>query len=83
MGFMLLKNRRFAKIAFIDSINEVAIKQNKWYKDLSECCSEDLLRIMIADLDKDKDIPLERYTIPKCIGYHFEEIMDTGRIIQL
>jgi hypothetical protein len=62
--------------AFIDYINEVAIKQNKWYKNLGECCSEDLLRIMIADLDKDKNIPLEKYTIPRCIGYYFSEIMD-------
>jgi hypothetical protein len=62
--------------AFIDYINEVAIKQNKWCKNLDECFSRDLLRIMIADLDKDKDIPLEKYTIPKCIAYYFSGIMD-------
>lgn len=27
--------------AFIDYINEVAIKQNKWYKNLGECCGRD------------------------------------------
>lgn len=32
---------------------------------------------MIADLDGDKDIAVGKYTIPKSIGYHFEEIMDT------
>ena len=46
-------------------------------KDLGECCSEDLLRIMIADLDKNKEIALGKYTIPKCIGYYFNEIMET------
>jgi hypothetical protein len=44
--------------AFIDYINEVAIK-------LGECCSRDLLRIMIADLDEGKDVALEKYTIPR------------------
>jgi hypothetical protein len=32
---------------------------------------------VIADLDKDNDIAVGKYTIPKCIGYYYSEIMDS------
>jgi hypothetical protein len=54
--------------AFLKYIQEVAIKEKKWNKDLDSFCSDELIRVMIAELDGDEKMALKNYTIPKAIA---------------
>ena len=48
--------------AFVDWINEVAIKQKRWFKDVNEYCTDEVLQGIIATLDGDENILLKNYT---------------------
>jgi len=62
--------------AFLEYIEEIAVKQKGW-KDISDYCSYELTRAMIAHLDRDKDIvlPSKKYTVPRAIAFEYDEIL--------
>ncbi|HEY9386737.1 MAG TPA: hypothetical protein VIP70_06840 [Nitrososphaeraceae archaeon] len=55
--------------AFVDYIEEVAIKQNREAASLEEYCNQEFLAGLIAYLDNEEERVLKNYTIPK---YCFE-----------
>jgi hypothetical protein len=63
--------------AFVDYIEEVAIKKNKEATSLEEYCNQEFLAGLIAYLDNEKERVLKNYTIPKFIASQYDEIMAT------
>ena len=63
-------------LAFLEYINEVAIRKNREAETLDQYCSEEMIRAMIAHLDNDKDTVLNSHTIPRCIAFLDKEILD-------
>jgi hypothetical protein len=54
-------------------VDYIATKENKT---LDEYCNEELLQAMITHLDGEEDIVQRNYTIPRCLAYLNDEIMD-------
>lgn len=63
--------------AFVDYVEEVAIKQNREAASLEEYCNQEFLAGLIAYLDNEEERVLKNYTIPTFIALQYEEIMDT------
>lgn len=63
-------------LAFVEYINEIAIRKNREAETLDQYCSEEMIRAMIAHLDNDKDVVPKNHTIPKCIAFLDKEILD-------
>lgn len=63
--------------AFVDYVEEVAIKQNRESASLEEYCNQEFLAGLIAYLDNEEERVLKNYTIPKFIALQYDEIMDT------
>ena len=63
--------------AFVDYVEEVAIKQNREATSLEEYCNQEFLAGLIAYLDNEEERVLKNYTIPKFIALQYDEIMDT------
>lgn len=63
--------------AFVDYVEEVAIKQNREAASLEEYCNQEFLAGLIAYLDNEEERVLKNYTIPKFIALQYDEIMDT------
>jgi hypothetical protein len=50
--------------AFVDYIHEVAVKQEKWNKDLDEFCSDEVIQTIIAYLDGGEGVRTKNYVYP-------------------
>jgi hypothetical protein len=60
--------------AFLDFIHEVAIKQEKWNKDLDEFCSDEVMQSIIAYLDGGKVVRTRDYVTPRDIASYHKQI---------
>ncbi|MGI8832064.1 MAG: hypothetical protein ACR2IS_05430 [Nitrososphaeraceae archaeon] len=62
--------------AFLDYIHEVAIKQEKWNKDLDEFCSDEATQSVIAYLDCSESVRTKDYVIPRDIASYNKQIFN-------
>jgi hypothetical protein len=56
------------------NIQDAAITQEKWNKDLDEFCSDEVMQSIIAYLDGGKGIRTKDYVIPKDIASYHKQI---------